>query len=394
MQAARPGIQTTSHRFATLLAALLVCQLPGGTAVASDTSPQSLAHYALLEAALTRYRALAADSTLPALPPLPARSLRAGDSYAGVPALRQLLGVLGDLPEGARQDTPAFDESLAEGIRHFQRRHGLEIDGVVGPATWRALTTPLSRRVRQIEMTLERWRQLPPNPWQRAVFINIPQFRLIGMHSMSEAESEMLLMNVVVGRTLERLRTPTFVADMTHVIFRPYWDVPHSIAVRELLPEIRARPDYLEAQHYEVVNAAGEVVAPTSSHLDGVGRGTLRLRQRPGADNALGAVKFVMPNEHSVYLHDTPQRALFARARRAFSHGCVRIADPVALAQFALQGMADWTPSRIAEAMAADVPLRVDLAEPIRVYIVYGTAIARANGEVLFFDDLYGLDGA
>jgi murein L,D-transpeptidase YcbB/YkuD len=134
------------------------------------------------------------------------------------------------------------------------------------------------------------------------------------------------------------------------------------------------------------------VVQPTAENLAGVAGGTMRLRQRPGADNALGAVKFVLPNPHSVYLHDTPQRSLFSRSRRAFSHGCVRVADPQALAQFALQDDAGWTAERILQAMAGSEPLRVDLREPVRVYIVYGTAIAKANGEVLFFEDVYGLD--
>jgi murein L,D-transpeptidase YcbB/YkuD len=362
---------------------LLALALPAAEAIAAE----------LLEAALAHYTGLAADPTLTTLPALPARSIGAGKAYTGTRALHRLLVALRDLPAGAPPATDVLDASLIEGLKRFQGRHGLEADGILGPRTWRALTTPLTRRARQIEQTLERWRQLPANPRQRAIFINIPQFRLIGLHAMHEPETQMLRMDVVVGRAALPLRTPTFVADMTELIFRPYWEVPHSIAVAELLPAISADPGYLSRHHLEVVSAAGEVVASTPEQLAGVAQGRLRLRQRPGADNALGAVKFVMPNPHSVYLHDTPEQALFSRSRRAFSHGCIRVAEPLALAQFVLQGDPDWTAERIGKAMSGNEPQRVVLKEPVRVYIVYGTAIARESGEVLFFDDVYGLDG-
>src|SRR5690606_14281801 len=226
----------------------------------------------------------------------------------------------------------------------------------------------------------------------RAIFVNIPRFRLYAMDSMSASTAQMLRLDVVVGRAVERLRTPTFVADLTHVIFRPYWDVPRSIALAEILPAVRANPGYLDAHHYELVNAAGQVVPHAPANIEALATGALRVRQRPGADNALGAVKFMLPNEHNVYLHDTPARALFARSRRDFSHGCIRLGDPAALAQFVLQDDPAWTATRITEAMARTTPLRVNLAEPVRVYIVYGTAIAREDGTVLFLDDLYGLE--
>jgi murein L,D-transpeptidase YcbB/YkuD len=375
------------------LSMLALLALFAVAATAAEVSPRSIPHYQLLESAHARYAQLAADPTLTALPALPARSIRTGDTWEGAPALQRLLVAVGDLPAAAPAAADTLDATLTEALRRFQKRHDLADDGVLGPATWRALTTPLSRRARQIELTLQRWRELPPNPWQRAIFINIPQFRLFGLHSLDNPGEQTLVMNVVVGRTIERLRTPTFVADMTHLIFRPYWEVPHSIAVRELLPAIRARAAYLDENHLEVVSASGQVVQPTAENLAAVAGGTMRLRQRPGADNALGTVKFVLPNPHSVYLHDTPQRSLFSRSRRAFSHGCVRVADPQALAQFALQDDPAWTPERIAQAMTGSEPLRVDLREPVRVYIVYGTAVAKANGEVLFFEDVYGLEG-
>lgn len=351
-------------------------------------------HYLLLENALPRYRELAARPALTQLPALPRGSLKEGDAWEGLPALRTLLTALGDLPEEHDGQPPAatLDAALAQALQRFQERHGLEPDGVLGQATWRALATPLSQRVRQIERTLARWRELPPNPHSRAIFVNIPRFRLYATSTMTGSEADMLRIDVVVGRTLRDLRTPTFTADMTHLIFRPYWEVPRSIAHNEILPAARRDAGYLARNRYELVDGEGRIVAATPEALAQVEAGMLRVRQQPGPDNALGSVKFMLPNAHNVYLHDTPARALFTRTRRAFSHGCIRVADPAALARFVLREDAGWTPERIAAAMQGEEPVQVNLAEPIRVYIVYGTAIAREDGSVLFLDDLYGLE--
>lgn len=378
-------------------------------APAAGTLPQSMPHYTLLEQALPRYQALAARPALTQLPVLPRRSLKVGDSWEGVAALRTLLIATGDLteasirpevsrpaaapsPAAAPVPAPALDATIIAALQHFQERHGLETDGVLGPATWRALTTPMSARVRQIERTLARWRELPPNPYARAIFINIPRFRLYAFPDLTSGESRMLRIDVVVGQVIRNLRTPVFTADMTHLIFRPYWEVPHSITRNEILPAAHADPTYLARNHYELVDGGGRVVQPTPAALQQLASGTLRLRQQPGAHNALGAVKFMLPNPHNVYLHDTPARTLFARTRRAFSHGCIRVGDPAALAEFVLREDPAWTPERITAAMQGEVPLRVDLAEPIRVYIVYGTAVAREDGSVLFLEDIYGLE--
>jgi murein L,D-transpeptidase YcbB/YkuD len=285
-----------------------------------------------------------------------------------------------------------LDAATTVALRGFQERHGLAQDGVLGPATWRALTTPLSARLRQIELTLARWRSLPANPHQRAIFINIPRFRLYAMHAADDREGAMLQMDVVVGRVLEQLRTPTFNADLKHLIFRPYWEVPRSIALQELLPAARRDPAYFGRNNYELVDAAGRVVPYSAGQLDTLAAGTLRVRQRPGARNALGAVKFMLPNANNVYLHDTPERSLFERTVRAFSHGCIRVADPAALALWLLGEDAGWTRERVEAEMQRSDPLQVNLATPVRVYIVYGTAVAREDGSVLFLEDLYGLE--
>jgi murein L,D-transpeptidase YcbB/YkuD len=350
-------------------------------------------HFLLLEQALPRYQQLASQPGLTQLPALPGRSIKPGEPWSGSQALRRLLVAVGDLPAAAgAAPGSTLDEDLVAGIRHFQERHGLAADGVLGQRTLRALTTPLSQRVHQIERTLQRWRELPANPYRRAIFVNIPRFRLYGIDAMQDSEASMLQIDVVVGKAIEDLRTPTFVADLTHLIFRPYWEVPRTITLKELLPAARANPAYLSGHHYELVSPTGAVVPEDSASLAALAAGALRVRQRPGDDNALGAVKFLMPNPHDVYLHDTPARALFSQVTRAYSHGCVRVGDPVALAEFVLGDETGWTRERILQAMQGTEPLRVNLGEPIRVYFVYGTAIAREDGSVLFLEDLYGLE--
>jgi L,D-transpeptidase YcbB len=362
--------------------------------LAAQLVPTQLPHYALLQQALTRYRDLAADPTLTQLPPLPARSVRAGETYAGSEALRRLLRATGDLADPGPPIQPdVLDEPLASALRQFQRRHGLAVDGVLGRATLRALTTPLARRVQQIERTLQRWEALPPNPGSRTLFINIPQFQLIGLNSARDTEAQMLTMAVVVGRNEKRLRTPTMVTELTDVIFHPFWDVPSSITRNELLPLIRRSPSYVRDNHMEIVSANGSLLAADEAGLQALAAGSARLRQRPGPDNALGRVKFVLSNDRAVYLHDTPAKSLFDLPRRAFSHGCVRVADPQALARFALQDEAAWPAERIDGLMNGTETLRVKLLHPIRVYFVYGTALALECGEVHFYDDVYGLDG-
>jgi L,D-transpeptidase YcbB len=366
----------------------------GGGKAAEATAPSAMGHYALLERALTQYQALSRQAGLTDLPPLPRRAVQPGEEYEGAAMLRNLLTIVGDMPAGvtAPGDAPAIlDEALVAALMRFQERHGLEQDGILGPATWRALTTPMSARVRQIEQTLARWRSLPANPHQRAIYINIPRFRLYAMNGTDDREATMLQMDVVVGKVVEKLRTPAFSSDLTHLIFQPYWDVPRSITLAEILPAVRKDPGYLARRNFELVGSSGGVVSP-ADQVAALMSGSVRVRQRPGTGNALGAVKFMLPNPNNVYLHDTPDKQLFSRAARAFSHGCIRVSQPAALAQWLLQADAAWTAERIAAAMSGNETLQVNLAEPVRVYIVYGTAIAREDGTMLFLNDLYGLE--
>jgi murein L,D-transpeptidase YcbB/YkuD len=361
-------------------------------------------HYTLLKAALARYRAIAARGDEVTLPPV-AHKLQLGDPYAGATALRSLLQTLGDLPApeaalapgsgSAAAAASVLDPELVAGLRRFQARHGLAADGSLGTATYAALSTPMASRIRQIELTLERWRWLPPFD-SPPIIVNIPQFRLFAFSSTADRVADILQMDVIVGETYKRTQTPVFAADMKYLILRPYWDVPRSILLREMLPKLRADPNYLEREHLEIAAEGGDeasALAPTPENLEALAAGRLRLRQRPGPDNALGLVKFLFPNSYDVYLHSTPAQRLFAESRRAFSHGCIRVSDPVALAVQVLRNTpGDWTAEKVRAAMNGTTSERVNLATPIRVMILYGTALATEAGEVLFFDDIYGYD--
>jgi murein L,D-transpeptidase YcbB/YkuD len=362
-----------------------------------DSFEPRFTHYALMKTALAHYLGLARDPQLTRLPP-PGRSVHAGEEYAGAPQLRRLLMTLGDLPESwdtAVQTNSALDASLAAALTHFQARHGLEADGVLGPATFRALTTPLAQRARQIMLSMERMRWLPSRLDSPPIIVNVPQFRLFAFRGTTDTARDILQMDVIVGADFAGRRTPVFAADMRYVVLNPYWDVPRAILVQELLPRIELDPEWATRNGYELVEAPGDeaiAVPATRESVRLLASGKLRLRQKPGPGNPLGRVKFMFPNRHNVYLHDTPGRALFSRARRAFSHGCIRVADPLGLLSHVLRGEAGWDEARVTAALQAGAPVRVNLSRPIRVYILYGTALVTEAGEVMFFEDLYGHD--
>jgi murein L,D-transpeptidase YcbB/YkuD len=241
---------------------------------------------------------------------------------------------------------------------------------------------PAERRVRQIELALERLRWIPPLARGRAVFVNIPAFELFAFDELGGRGEPVLSMRVVVGKAATR--TPVFTGTIQTVVFAPYWNVPRSIVVDEYLPKLR-RGGSLGADMEIVGGGAAELEA-----------GKARLRQRPGPRNALGRVKFLFPNSHSVYLHDTPSRGLFARARRDFSHGCIRVEKPVELAEWVLRGRAEWPPERMRAAMAATSETHVQVDPPVPVVIFYTTAVARPGpgpgGSVGFYEDVYRYD--
>jgi murein L,D-transpeptidase YcbB/YkuD len=353
--------------------------------------------YRRLEDALARYRALAA-MPLPPLPELPrgARKVEPGGVYAGIAAVAERLRRVGDLPANAT--APAenrYAGVLLDAVRAFQDRHGLKPDGVLGPETLAALATPLDARVRQLELSLERLRWLPELPARPLIAVNIPSFRVWAFANAREDSAAPLSMAVIVGRAVSARRTPVFIGEMRYVEFSPYWNVPTAIQRKEIVPRLERDPGYWEREDLEAVPIGGKPGAITrldAATMKGLETGALRVRQRPGPKNALGGVKFVLPNTMDIYLHGTPAQQLFEQTRRDFSHGCIRVADPAALAAFVLSDRPAWTNERIAAAMAAGKASSVPLTSPIPVVIFYTTAIVDATGRVLFQSDIYGYD--
>lgn len=365
------------------------------SALATELRPQ-LAQYRLLRAMLPRYRTLALDPTLQAPPPFRA-TIRPGDRYEAAASLRHELAALGDLPGNASDERLAdrYDGAVVDGVKRFQVRHGLLPDGVLGPQTVAALRVPLSWRVRQIELALERLRWLPDIGPGRLLVLNIPMFRLWAWDHLQPNGVPLFGMDVIVGRALDA-QTPVLQGELGEITFRPYWNVPFSITKREVLPALARDPDYLTRQDMEIVRGMGDdapTAAPTPEALAGLADGTLRVRQRPGPNNALGLIKFEMPNEDDVYLHGTPAQALFSKSRRDFSHGCVRVADPLALATWALAPQPAWTRETIAAAMSGSGTVRVPLDRPIQVLLFYTTAaVMPEDGTIRFAEDIYHHD--
>ena len=356
-----------------------------------------LAQYGWLKEALQRYRLLADDPALgPPLPGIaPARSLQAGDPYAGAASLQYRLSALGDMPPGTAAAGDRYDDALVEGVRRFQARHGLRVDGRLGKATLAALNVPPARRVQQLELAMERLRWMPEPTSEAHIGINIPMFRLWAWDP-ARPDDAPLEMDVVVGRALDT-RTPVLVERMHYLVFRPYWNVPRSIVLEEILPRLGRDPGYLRRHDMEIVRAGSDealpVEEPGDAQLALLRQGILRIRQRPGSTNSLGLVKFAVANHENIYLHGTPATRLFSHARRDFSHGCIRLASPVALAQWLLREQPAWSRERIEAAMAGPGPLRVNLARPHQVILFYLTAMVMPSGSTLHFaQDIYGHD--
>jgi murein L,D-transpeptidase YcbB/YkuD len=347
--------------------------------------------------ALQTYVELAKKDDGEQLPPAQAKkAIVSGDTYPGVPRLTRLLRLIGDLPADANipADQTIYDGPLVEAVKNFQRRLGRDPNGRIDAQTLADLNVPLSRRVRQMQLTLERWRWMPDSYQKAPIVANIPEFRLRAYDKNFNIGATM---NVVVGKAYGGHNTPVFSDAMEYVVFRPYWEVPYSITKGEMIPHIVADPDYLAKKGFEVVDGKQNVVAGgtvTSEVLDQLRAGKLFVRQKPGPKNALGLVKFIFPNSYNVYMHDTPATELFAQSKRDFSHGCIRLEKPAELAAWVLRDNPGWTPERIRAAMNGTTTQQVNLAHPIPVLILYATVIVLDDGIVHFYDDIYGQDAA
>ena len=361
-----------------------------------DAEPHFV-QYRSLKLAYARYRALAADSTIPTVKA--ARVVRPGDGFTGVTALRRRLVALGDLPPGASAvgataDT-TYDSVIAGGVARFQSRHGLPPDSVLGRATLAAVNVPLAKRVRQLELALERIRWLPALDGGPFVVVNVPGFQLYAFDTLGTNGVPSLTMNVVVGKAEVGRQTPLFERDMQYIIFRPYWVIPPGILRKEILPAVRRDAGYLAGHDMEIYSGSGDTgpaLPATAANLARVSRGELGIRRRPGPRNDLGLAKFIFPNDHNVYMHGTPAAALFSRARRDFSHGCIRLEDPARFAVWTLRNPNEWSADQVRAAMDGTRSERVDLTRPIPVTVLYTTAVVSPEGMVSFYDDVYGHD--
>lgn len=379
---------------ATLDTAAILREAPAGQRLAEalrQAEPR-MPMYAALRQVLAHYRTLVDHPAWQtALPPLPGRrKLEPGQAYGGLALLAQRLEALGDLPAG----TPVperFNGALVTGLQAFQTRHGLAPDGVLGKGTLQQLDVTPAERVRQIELTLERLRWTPLLNAPRMIVVNVPEFVLRAYEVRDGQVDVQLTMKVIVGKALDT-HTPLFDENMRFIEFSPYWNVPPSIARAETVPRLRRDPSYFREQGFEFVTPGGQVVTGlNSANLDAVLHSGWRIRQRPGPKNALGDIKFVFPNRDNIYLHHTPAPQLFERDRRDYSHGCIRVQEPVALARFVLRDEPEWTEERILEAMGAGESHTLRLKQEVRVLIAYSTVVVK-GGRVYFFPDLYGHD--
>ena len=341
--------------------------------------------YRALRKVLGEYRAIKDKGGWPQLPK--ALKMKPGQKHAAVPALARRLSLTGDFKGNVPADgqAVAYSGDLVDAVKHFQRRHGLTDDGAIGAEVVDQLNVPVEARIRQIELNMERWRWLPRDLGERYILVNIPEMQL----DVYEGNRVPLSMRVVVGK--KDTQTPIFNEEMTYLVFSPYWNVPDSIAQGETLPAIMKDPAFLARNNMEVIDASGQTVDPSS--VDFADPSKYRFRQRPGGANSLGLVKFMFPNQYNVYLHDTPADSLFTRASRSFSHGCVRLENPVALAQYVLKDKSEWTREKIEAAMNAGEEQHVKLSSPIPVYLGYFTVAVSNDGLVQFRKDVYGIDG-
>jgi len=339
------------------------------------------------------------------------RTLRPGDWSTQVSKLQDYLNALNSpsltpkIETDQNQDTEidnTYTGSVVTKVRNLQADYNLESDGVIGRQTLELLNTPMSKRIEQIELSMERLRWLPeqrPGPF---ILVNIPAFQLWA-YNIGKTQNDHLSMKVIVGKSYAAnkdedktlsLQTPIFSGNISYLVFRPFWNIPYSILAEEIFPLLERDPTYLERNDLEIVANFSHQATPLPSTPENIKQlysKQLHLRQRPGRKNALGHIKFMFPNNYNIYLHDTPVTSLFSHSKRDFSHGCIRVENPGALALFALRNNSAWTKEKIAEAMYSDAPSIVNLEQKIPVLIFYSTALATKSG-VSFYPDIYDHD--
>jgi murein L,D-transpeptidase YcbB/YkuD len=341
--------------------------------------------YVQMRDALARYRDIAAKGGWPQIPDGP--TLRPGANDPRLAALMHRLTVSGDMePMQTFAPVTKYDEVIQAGVRHFQERHGLEADAIIGPATLEALNVTAEVRVNQLKINLERARWVLDDIEDDFVLVNIAGFRAYLLRDREIVWET----KVQVGKTYHQ--SPVFRDEIKYLVFNPTWTVPYSIASREILPAIKQDPDYFQNRDFDVKNRSGEIIDPATVDWSSVTQRNFvyTLVQRPGPNNALGRVKFMFPNKFSVYLHDTPSKYLFSRADRAFSHGCIRVENPYDFAELLLGS--GWDQDKIAVTLDSKETKTVLLPEPLPVLLMYWTAVVSQDGEVTFYNDVYDRD--
>lgn len=342
--------------------------------------------YSRLQQALAEYRKLAEAGGWASV--AAGGTLKPGASDARVPAIAERLAVTGEIADaGPFATVTVYDKALVTGVRKFQTRHGLGIDGVIGPATLRAMNVPVEDRIEQLRLNLERARWVLGDLAEDFIIVNIAGFKAYVIRGSDIVWQT----DVQVGKTFHQ--TPVFRDEMKYVVFNPTWTVPYSIATKEMLPRIKTDPTYFETRDFDIKNRSGQLVSADSIDWSQISRRNFPYTfvQRPGPRNALGRVKFIFPNEHSVYLHDTPSKSLFGRAERAFSHGCVRVKNPFDLAEVLL-GSEGWDQEKIKATLDSRETKAVYLPEALPVLLLYWTAEIGPSGDVHFYTDVYERD--
>lgn len=347
--------------------------------------------YANLKSALHNMRRLASQGGWPQLNSIQP-TIKPAETDEGVPTVRRLLGITGDFQESADGTQPnRYDAMLVQAVKKFQSRHGLDPDGVIGKDTRSAMNITIDQRIRQIELNLERWRWLPRELGRRHILVNTAAFDLHVMDNGRKA----LEMKVVVGRPARQ--SPVLSSTMTYMVLNPYWNVPHKLAVEDILPKLADGVDYLINRGFKVLtgwSADAEELAPETIEwgLYNEHYFPLRLRQEPGKNNALGQIKFMFPNKFAVYLHDTPQKSLFTKFQRGYSSGCIRVENAQALANYLLSDSQVWTPVMLSENLKKGQRRVVHIPAPIAIHLLYMTAWVDDNGLLQFREDIYQRD--
>jgi len=342
--------------------------------------------YQALQAQLATHRGIAAAGGWPAVPEGP--TLRAGDRDPRVPVLRQRLEITGDLaPGSAALEPDLYGEAVADGVRRFQARHALDADGILGARTVAAMNVPVAVRIDQLRMSLERARWVLDDTAGEVVVVNVAGYEVFAARD----GKAFWWRRAVVGRATRK--TPIFKGSMTYLEINPTWTVPPTILREDVLPKLRRNSGYLAANNMVVLDRSGRKLDPASINWQATGSGfPYIIRQEPGPTNSLGRIKFMFPNPHAVFLHDTPSRDLFNRSERLFSSGCIRVEDPFSLAEIVLKDPATWNQQTLAAAVASGKTRRVQLPRPWPVLILYWTAELDPEGRVRFLRDVYGRD--